>query len=499
MPNSIEIRRPPVAELVSPPARLAEAAALGGIVGLALFRAILALYDRTELWTDEAQYWLWGQGPDFGYFSKPPLIGWIIGAFTGLFGDTVWAVRLPAVLFHAATAAVIWVFARRIASGGVAALAALSYFTTPAVALGSAVMTTDTPLLLAAALAMLAQAALADARAEGRAAPGLAVALGLALGIGLLAKHAMLFWFLGAALAASVSPAWRIGRREAVIATAVAAAVIAPHVAWLAGHGFITFWHVKDITAPDTLSLLRPTRFLAEQLLVMGPVLLVAMALAMPRLGLGGAAAGLTALALTPIVIVLVQAVRGEVLANWAALYLVPGSVLAALWLCHHPRLALVSLAIGLAVSLALPLAKVHGTALPGPGGQPLLQRFLGHGEVARWALDTGAGEGAQTIVAQERDLLADLSWFGRDRQIGVRAMPPSGRPAHHWELAAAFDPKRDPGPVVVLTRAAGLTSCPDAAEVGRHRAGPGFAGGQVLTLYRLADPDCLAPREDGQ
>ncbi len=27
---------------------------------------------------DEAQYWLWGQTPQLGYYSKPPLIAWIL-------------------------------------------------------------------------------------------------------------------------------------------------------------------------------------------------------------------------------------------------------------------------------------------------------------------------------------------------------------------------------------------------------------------------------------
>jgi hypothetical protein len=198
-------------------------------------------------------------------------------------------------------------------------------------------------------------------------------------------------------------------------------------------------------------------------------------------------------------VVVLAQAARGEVLANWAALYLVPGSVLAALWLQTRPRLAALSLGIGLAVSLALPLAKVFGTGLPGPGGQPLLQRYLGHAEVAGWAFDTGAAAGAATLVARDRDLLADLSWYGRDREIGIRAMPPVGRPVHHWELEAAFDAAKDPGPVLVLSRDATLSFCPEAAEVARHRAGPGFAGGETLTLFRLDDPACLSAREGGQ
>ena len=53
------------------------------VIGLAVllcFRLLALAANGTDLFFDEAQYWSWGQDPAFGYYSKPPLIGWIIGA-----------------------------------------------------------------------------------------------------------------------------------------------------------------------------------------------------------------------------------------------------------------------------------------------------------------------------------------------------------------------------------------------------------------------------------
>jgi 4-amino-4-deoxy-L-arabinose transferase-like glycosyltransferase len=473
-------------------------AGLAAILALTLLRLGLTLADRTDLSTDEAQYWLWGQGLEWGYYSKPPLIGWLLRLSTDLLGQSVWAVRLPAALCHALTAAVILAMARRLAGPRVAVLAALSYLTLPAVALGSAVMTTDTPMLLAAAVALWAQLGLARARVAGQGAAGLAVVLGLALGLGLLAKHAMLFWLGGAVAAALLVPELRPRAREALVAAAVFLAVIAPHLAWLAETRFVTVAHVQDITRGAERSLLRPLRFLAEQALVMGPVLIVALVLALWQVGRSprssGALAGLAILALVPLAVVTAQGVQGPVLANWAALYLVPGAVLAAVWLARHPRLAQVSLVLGLAVSLALPLAKLFATEVRLPEGKLLLSRYLGHGEVARWALAEAGAQGAAVLVARDRDLLADLSWFGAGAGVAVRAVPPEGRPRHHWELAAAFDPARDPGAVLVMWRTGDPPPCAGAPVVARHAAGPGFAEGQEILLFRPDDPACLLP-----
>lgn len=497
MPSStVALRLPTEARAI--PEGSARRIAFTAIALLVLWRAVLAVFDRTELSTDEAQYWFWGQRLEFGAYSKPPLIGWIMRAATELMGQSVWAVRLPAALLHGLTALVLYLAVRRFAGASVAALAALFYLTTPAVALGSALMTTDTPMLLAAAVAMLAQLHLAEARAAGRPSPGPALVLGLALGLGLLAKHAMLFWFAGAALAAAVSPAWRIRRGDALMALAVLAVVIAPHVLWLVRSDFVTLFHVGDITRGEGLSLARAGRFLLDQLLVMGPILVIAMALALMRRDRAGdrgrVGAGLAALALVPLGIVVGQALQGPVLANWAVLYLLPGTVLAAFWLAGRPWLARVSLLLGLAVSLALPLVKVFGTGLVGPDGRPLLARYLGHAATAGWALETARAAGAATLVATNRDLLADLSWFGAGDAPAIRAVPPEGRPAHHWEMMAPFDPGRDAGPVLLLVREGWAQRCPDRAELSRLRPPPGFADRDLLVIYALPTPACLAP-----
>jgi 4-amino-4-deoxy-L-arabinose transferase-like glycosyltransferase len=462
--------------------------ALAVVLGLVAYRLGLGLLDRTELSTDEAQYWFWGQTLGFGAYSKPPLIGWIIRASTEIFGQSVAAVRLPSVLLHAATAIVIFASARRLTSLSVAGLAALLYLLSPAVALGSALMTTDTPLLLAAAVAMLAQLRAGEANAAGQSAPGAAVLLGLALGLGLLAKHAMLFWLLGAGVAALVSPLFRPARSDLLLACCTLLAVITPHLVWLAQHGFITVRHIGAITEASGPSFLRPLRFLAEQFLVAGPITFAALLLALRD----RSQAGLVALALTPLLIVLAQGVRGPVLANWAVLSFVPGSILAAQVLQPHRRLTGLTLALGLAVSAALPLVKVVGTDLQKPDGRPLLSRYLGHSAIAHWAIDTATSTGADVLIARDRDLLADLSWFAAGSRIAIRAVPPSGFPAHHWEMSSAFQPQDGARPLLLL-RAGAALPCTDAKAIADMVAPPGFAGGETLLLYRLPDPGCLS------
>lgn len=99
-----------------------------------------------DLLGDESYYWDWSRHPDICYYSKPPMVAWLIGLVTFLFGDSAFVVRLPAVIlgsiflyyFHATTQ--FYYGSRN------AALALLLILATPINLLANFLMTIDPPL-----------------------------------------------------------------------------------------------------------------------------------------------------------------------------------------------------------------------------------------------------------------------------------------------------------------------------------------------------------------
>ncbi len=91
----------------APVATEARRMAIVALMLLLLARIASLVANRTDLYVDEAQYWVWSQALDWGYYSKPPLIALVIRATTALFGDGEAAVRLAAPVLHAATALVV--------------------------------------------------------------------------------------------------------------------------------------------------------------------------------------------------------------------------------------------------------------------------------------------------------------------------------------------------------------------------------------------------------
>ena len=49
-------------------------------VALTALRLAALFATPLELYPDEAQYWLWSRTLDWGYYSKPPMIAWLIWA-----------------------------------------------------------------------------------------------------------------------------------------------------------------------------------------------------------------------------------------------------------------------------------------------------------------------------------------------------------------------------------------------------------------------------------
>jgi 4-amino-4-deoxy-L-arabinose transferase-like glycosyltransferase len=157
-----------------------------------LFTAIklFFLYNGSiPLWVDEAQYWGWSKELAAGYFSKPPLIAWLIHDTTNIFGNSLFGIRVSAPVLHYFTAIFIFLIAAELLDKRTAFYSSIIYITLPAVAISSSFISTDVPLLFfwAAALYFL----VAFSKYEGSRSYMLLLAYAVCVGLGLLSKYTM--------------------------------------------------------------------------------------------------------------------------------------------------------------------------------------------------------------------------------------------------------------------------------------------------------------------
>src|SRR3954447_11724068 len=67
-----------------------------------------------DLAGDEAQYWDWSRRLDLCYYSKGPLVAYIIRGSCAIFGNTMPAVRFPALVLGMGTALTTYFLTRRL-------------------------------------------------------------------------------------------------------------------------------------------------------------------------------------------------------------------------------------------------------------------------------------------------------------------------------------------------------------------------------------------------
>ncbi|UUZ74618.1 glycosyltransferase family 39 protein [Polaromonas sp. P1(28)-13] len=136
---------------------------------------------------DEALFYWWGVYPDWGYSDHPPMVGWLIALMRATLGDSVWSIRLPAVLLPLALGAALW-WALKPVDKVRAAWAVLFFWLAPLNWLNT-LITTDTPLIFWSALSVAALLRAERREQQGRAAYGLYALSGLFLGCAFLSKY----------------------------------------------------------------------------------------------------------------------------------------------------------------------------------------------------------------------------------------------------------------------------------------------------------------------
>jgi 4-amino-4-deoxy-L-arabinose transferase-like glycosyltransferase len=469
------------------------------LTGLLLLRLVALALNGTDLFFDEAQYWSWSLEPAFGYYSKPPLVAWLIGLATSACGPSEACVRLPSPLVHTGTAVAIFFLGRHLYDARTGAIAGLAFATLPGVSLSAGIISTDVPLLFFWAVALLALVHLAHSRAWW---PG--VLLGLALGLGLNAKYAMGWFVVCLAVYLWAEPARRALLKDArlYLALGLAALMIAPNLAWNASHGFATFSHTAD-NAKWTGPLLNPLRaleFFGTQFGVFGPILFASLIVISVRAWRQGAPAAdrlLLSFTLPVLVVITLQALLSRAHANWAAVSYVAGTVLVTATLVRE--LSWRWLTASFFVNGAAALMLVAGTSLAGqatlPFGPDPFARTLGWRDLAeavRGEIETAraAGKPFGAVLTDERSVTAELLYYMREEETPVLAWRAGSRPQDHYELTRPFTgAAREPVLLVALGRDAGAirSSFENAVEIGRRELPAGPRQLRRVTFHALS------------
>jgi 4-amino-4-deoxy-L-arabinose transferase-like glycosyltransferase len=207
------------------------------VIALVLMRLVGAAW--TPITFDEAYYWIWAKNLAFGYYDHPPGVALVIRLGTMIAGDTEFGVRLVSILLALPMSYAVFRTAEILFGGTrVAANATILLNVTLMAAVGTLIVTPDSPLLVASSFVLFS---LAKVLESGRGAWWLAV--GVAVGLALLSKYTAMFF--GPAIVIWLISVPKLRRwffsPWLYLGGLAALAVFSPVILWNADHHWVSF------------------------------------------------------------------------------------------------------------------------------------------------------------------------------------------------------------------------------------------------------------------
>lgn len=316
---------------------------------LGVFRLAYLAVVPLELSVDEAYYWDWSRQLAWGYYSKPPMVAWLIRLATLCGGHRELAIRWPASLLGTVGLWAVFALARAQFGAKVGFWSAVAVAATPGMAAMNVLMTIDAPFLCAWAWALWSVWELLGEDSDGsgkrrRQRLWLGAAI-LSTGCGLLSKQTMLAIFpLTLVWLASDSEGRRQLRQPQVWLWIVGSLIfLLPVVWWNAQHNWVTLRHTQEHFQARSVDVVHKVwqglEFVASQCGVASPL----------TFGLMGWL-GLTALhawplldrrlrflicfSMLPLLAVLALSFTQKVQPNWPAPFHLTGIILVMAWGC---------------------------------------------------------------------------------------------------------------------------------------------------------------------
>jgi 4-amino-4-deoxy-L-arabinose transferase-like glycosyltransferase len=313
------------------------------LIAIALLaRLIYAAFYPVNLAGDEAYYWDWGRRPDYGYYSKPPLISWLYTTVDFLGRSSLFGIRAAAAVLSSLALLALYHLCRELFDDKSARTMVLIALAIPANAVLSFFLTIDAPLMLWWALSLWLFWKALQSTSAWWVLPGLFMTLAL----GHLTKQMMMIFPLLGILYISIDPEHRQALRRPGLWLVLFGSYLSllPPLIWNAQHDWITFTHTKHHfeTTPAEGSVVFERledffSFLGTQLGALSPIfgfaiLSLSLAGLFRLLRVTSAIRYLLVFGAIPLVGILLLALRQELEPNWPAVFYLPGVILVAAW-----------------------------------------------------------------------------------------------------------------------------------------------------------------------
>ena len=442
-----------------------------------LLRVFAIVSTPLELSADEAQYWLWSKELNWGYFSKPPMIAWLIHISNIIFGDYDYSIRILAPLIHGINSLVIFRLSQEINNNYLAHfLSSLIWLTLPIVGVGSFLMSTDTPLMLiwTTSLLVIVKAYNSDNLFLWNLA-------GLIAGLALYAKYAALYLPLGLIIFYIINfqNEKNIRLRGLFLFILNFIIVSLPNVIWNYFNNFHTINHLSSnavIDAPS-YSLLGSLTFLMAQVAILGPLLFIVFLLTAYNIKRLNKLSIFLLYFIFPVYILMfIQSFFSEANANWAASALPAITILCGYFLSKHIKFAVPTIFSNFFICIFILIVSFNGNLIFLDLKSDPLRKLKGWNILSEDLKDTISKKKSDVVLVDRRGIAAELIYYLRNENIKIRVPESSKTPSNHYQLHYPLTDKENK----IFYYASENSKIPESYKVGYNAVKVGVSNVQI-------------------
>ena len=406
---------------------------------LTLYRFIVLYNSNINLYVDEAYYWGWSRYFDFGYYSKPPVIAWVISIFTSICGNGVFCVKFPALVFYPLTTVIIYFITKELFDERKAFWAGVVFITLPAVSMSSMIISTDVVFLFFWALTLLLFIKALKTNKD-----FYWILVGFSGGFGLLSKYTMIIFPLSVFvyLLFSKTDKKHLKNPKLYMSMILAALTYLPNLLWNYRHHFVTFMHTKEISEIDRnlFHLNKMFDFLGAQFGVFGLIFFAVLLFLVFKPHLKDDRYKLLySFTYIFLGVITLQSFLSRAFANWAAPTYIAATILVSVYLVKKNRLLL--LKIGIIINLVLAIFLYHYHFIAKTFNIELTRKTDPYKRVLSW--DKLANEVSKVLkkypnarlLSDSRKVMAELIYYIKPHPFDAGYWNPQKELKNNYEL----------------------------------------------------------------
>ena len=384
------------------------------VIILFFIKTISIYFTNFNMFGDEAQYWLWSKNFELGYFSKPPLLSWVIGIYSAVFGDSFFSLKLIPVFAYFLIGLSVYSLSKNIGLEKYEALScSLFFLLMPAVSFSSFIISTDIFLLLFWTLSLNQLLKITHK-------PKIKnfVFLGIYIGLAFISKYAAIYFLVCLLVYILIDKKFRNlffeNYLNFLLSFMFILIILTPNIIWNLNNEWVTLQHTSDNANLKNIKidLLRGLEFLGIQILMLGPFIFLGSLIKIKNLEFNRNKKVLLVFSLPIFFIVFFEAVIVRANANWAAPALI--SFFVFLYVSSKKEGIYMNLNLFFNFIFCIIFFLLIATNHP----SKIFERIIGLNNFAEYVYSEGSKNDITRYVVSDRLLFSNLNYELRERGV---------------------------------------------------------------------------------